>query len=185
MSELQELQGQLSELGFVLLEDTHTNASAVLQVEVWVRYTPYALIPIPIRGEEESDESYNSRIAIANESIADIFEQDAAEATLLQQVDVPEPEYVEPQPEYSYDEPEQEPEQEYAPVDAGDYYAYVPPVVAQPEPEYVEPVEEPTLEENVGLSEPVEYDDADRAKLVIIRASLISALEEIDSLLNK
>jgi len=181
MSEAQKLREQLEELGFTLLEDSRENASAVLTVEAWVRYSPYALIPIPIRGDDESDASYNSRVEIANESIEDLFAQDARDAVLLEHQDT-EP-YVEPQPQYDSEEPA---DAAYEIPDAGDYYAYVPPpvVAAAPEQAVAEPTPAYEASENVVPPAPVEYAEAHRARLLVIRASLITSLEEIDALLG-
>ena len=182
MTEVQQLREQLEELGFILLKRSEAHAASVLDVEVWVRYTPYALIPIPIRGNSEDDASYNSRISIANDSIADLFVQDENEAILLSE------EQTEPVVELpEIEEPIQEEEPYVSPL-TEDYYAYKPkfdaesatspyPQISVEEPEALE-VEKPVEDDST------EYDKASRDKLVQVRLSLLAAVAEIDAILG-
>jgi hypothetical protein len=212
MSEVQQLRDQLEELGFTVLNDANEqNATfGVLPVEAWVRYTPYALIPVPMRGDSETERSYTTRIHIADESVEALYAQAAgrdSEFSIpsfdIEPEPTPEPAYEEtPEPDYDsviYDDEQPAvivvPDYITDPDDDNDYYAYIPPVVEpepQPEPE-PEPIEEPVVEEAPTPVEPeksetndsTEYAEVDRAKLVELRSQVQSFIDTLDEILGK
>jgi hypothetical protein len=180
MNEVQQLRDQLQELGFTVLHDyneTHSSNS-VLSVEAWVRNSPYALIPIPMRDEDEDDYSFGRRVNIANESIEELFAAEAREAALLAGGFVEES-HVEPEPEeYVGEEPTVVEIPDYSP-DGTDYYAYVAPTPPTSDP--VEVALAAQAEEKTDQPVTNEYAEAHRAKLIAIRANLQQSIDEIDA----
>lgn len=189
MNEVQQLREQLEESGFTLLEDERVQSDNVLNVEAWVRYAPYALIPIPIRGEYEDDTSYNYRIAVANSSIEELFAQDAQAAVQLSQqhldpvVEVPFAEQID-EPIFAL-----EPEAEYSIADE-DYYAYKAPEkeVTDAPLNAMELVdsslvidEEPA--KNIDSDTPQVYDEEQHKALLDIHSTLTDALDKLDTIL--
>jgi len=95
MSDIDFLRTRLTEEGFSVLNGAQNHGTAALPVEVWVRENPYSLVPIPVRGEQEDDYSWNSRIAVANSA----FETELQQSNALPTVDVPfTPAFTAPQP---------------------------------------------------------------------------------------